>query len=149
MAWKRFQILYDTKLHLKNLINIQVSASVSNTVFWKQKTTDGQLTKVAEIDISVSRLLPIFLGFLFGRIWSRKKSVGFRKFSLEKVLVLENLVLKKKYRFGSREFGLGKKYLFRIIWSRKKSIGFDFGKFGIGTKVSVSVSVKILSSFTE
>ena len=34
-----------------------------------------------------------------------------------------------------------------LVW--EKSLGFSFGKIGIGKKVSVSVSVKILvSSFT-
>ena len=55
--------------------------------------------------------------------------------------------------FGFREFGLGKKkyqFGFRIIWSREKSFGFVVRKFGIGKKVTVSVSVKILvSSFSE
>ena len=66
--------------------------------------------------------------------------IGFQEFGLGKkvsVLVLENLVLEKKYLFR-----------FRRIWSRKKSIGF--GKFGLEKKVSVSVSVKILvSSFSD
>merc|ERR1712013_90533 len=41
------------------------------------------------------------------------------------------------------------RYRFRKIWYRKKSLGIGFRKFGIGKKVSVSVSVKILvSSFS-
>ena len=82
--------------------------------FWTVLANSGHfgllwatLSQLAEIDISVSRLLPIFLGFLFPRIWSWKKGIGFRKFSLEKSLGLGKLGLEKKYCFGSREFGLG------------------------------------------
>ena len=43
----------------------------------------------------------------------------------------------------------GFQFRFQKIWYRKKSLGIGFGKFGIGKKVSVSVSVKILvSSFS-
>ena len=50
--------------------------------------------------------------------------------------ISESLVSEKKYRF-----------VFRKIRYQKKS--FQFGKFGIGKKVSLSVSVKILvSSFS-
>ena len=76
---------------------------------------------LAEIDISVSKLLSFetFANFL-------------------RVSVLENSVSEKKSR-----------YRFRKIWYRKKSLGIGFGKFGIGKKVSVSVSVKFLvSSFS-
>ena len=64
-----------------------------------------------EIDISVSKLLPIFEGFSFGfkkfglrkkswfrKIWSRKKSLDFGKFGI-----------RKKVDFGFEEFGLGGK----------------------------------------
>ena len=88
------------------------------------------------------------------------------------VLVSKNIGLVKKSRFRfwkkssgfgkkvsvSENFGLGKKsrFWFLKIWSRKKvsvsvseKIGLGFGKFGIGKKVLVSVSVKILvSSFS-
>ena len=105
---------------------------------------------LAEIDISVSKLLgfetfAIFLGFWFRfrRIWSQKK-----------VSVSENLVLEKSLGFGLGEFGLRKKVLVSVlenlvsekkyrfwfwrIWSQKKSIGFGFGKFGLGKKAFVS-----------
>ena len=60
----------------------------------------------------------------------------FAKFLM--ISVSKNLVAEKKYR-----------YRFRKIWYRKKSLGIGFGKFGIGKKVSVSVSVKFLvSSFS-
>ena len=60
----------------------------------------------------------------------------FAKFLMISVSVSKNLVSEKKYRF-------------RKIWYRKKSLGIGFEKFGIGKKVSVLVSVKILvSSFT-
>ena len=78
----------------------------------------------AEIDISVSKLL----GF-----------ETFANFLRVSVSVSENLVSEKKSR-----------YRFRKIWYWKKSLGIGFGKFGIGKKVLVSVSVKILvSSFSE
>ena len=54
------------------------------------------------------------------------------------VSVSENVVSEKKYRFR-----------FRKNLVSEKSFGFGFRKFGIGKKVSVSVSVKFLvSSFS-
>ena len=62
----------------------------------------------------------------------------FAKFLMISVSVSKNLVSEKKFRFRFQNF-----------WSRKKSIGIGFRKFGIGKKVSVSVSVKFLvSSFS-
>ena len=56
----------------------------------------------------------------------------FAKFLMNSVSVLKNLVSEKKYWFR-----------FRKIWFRKKSLGF--GKIGLGKKVSVSVSEKLVS----
>ena len=39
----------------------------------------------------------------------------------------------------------GYRFRFRKIWYRKKSLGIDFGKLGIGKKVSVSVSENLVS----
>ena len=39
----------------------------------------------------------------------------------------------------------GFRYQFWRIWSRKKSLGFGFGEFGLGKKVSVSVSENLVS----
>ena len=87
---------------------------------------------VAEIDILVSKLLGFetfanFLGFWFRfqKILSRKKVL---------VSVSENLVSEKKSRFRFRK---------KLV--SEKSLGFGFGKFGLGRKVSVSVSEKIWS----
>ena len=89
-------------------------------------TSDQRLTFRFR-NFSVSKLLPIFEGF------------GFGKFGLEKkvsVSVLKKLVLEKSMgfsfgKFGFRKkvsvlekFGLGKKSRFRKVWSRKKSFGF-------------------------
>ena len=48
---------------------------------------------------------------------------------------------------GFGEFGLEEKsrFWFWRIWSRKKSLGFGFVKFGLGNKVSVSVSENLVS----
>ena len=53
----------------------------------------------------------------------------FANFWRVSVSVLENLVSEKKSRFW-----------FWRIWSWKKSLGFGFREFGLGKKVSVSVS---------
>ena len=47
------------------------------------------------------------------------------------VLISENLVSEKKYRF----------------WSRRKSVGFDFGEFGFGKIFLVSIKI-LFSSFS-
>ena len=82
----------------------------------------------------VSRLLPIFLGFRFRKIWSRKKSLGFGygKFGLKK----------KSLGFSFGEFGLGKKFRLRKIWSKKKS-RFGFGKLDLG-KEKIKITRKKL-----
>ena len=76
----------------------------------------------------------------------------FANFLRVSVSVSENLVSEKKSRYRFQKIWYWKKSLgigFRKIWYRKKSLGIGFGKFGIGKKVSVSVSVKILvSSFS-
>merc|ERR1711954_438812 len=64
--------------------------------------------------------------FRFGKIWSRKKSLGFGfgKFGLGRKVSVS----------VSEKFGLGKKsrFRFRKIWYRKKSLGIGFGQnFGI------------------
>ena len=55
----------------------------------------------------------------------------FAKFLMILVLVSKNLVSEIKYRFR-----------FQKIWYRKRSLGFGFRIFGLGKKVSVSVSEK-------
>ena len=85
----------------------------------------------------------------------------FANFWRVSVLVSENLVSGKKSRFwfrkiwsqkkimgfGYREFGLEKRISFGKFGIEKKSFALE--KFGIGRKVSVLVSVKILvSSFS-
>ena len=85
----------------------------------------------------------------------------FANFWRVSVLVLENLVSGKMSRFwfrkiwsqkkimgfGYREFGLEKRISFGKFGIEKKSFALE--KFGIGRKVSVLVSVKILvSSFS-
>ena len=55
----------------------------------------------------------------------------FAKFLMISVLVSKNLVSEIKYRFR-----------FQKIWYRKRSLGFGFRIFGLGKKVSVSVSEK-------
>ena len=45
---------------------------------------------------------------------------------------------KSHFRFRFR-------YWFWRIWSRKKSLSFGFGEFGLGKKVSVSVSENLVS----
>ena len=63
----------------------------------------------------------------------------FAKFLRVLVSVPDNLVSGKKSRFR-----------FQKNLVSEKSLGFGFGKFGIGKKVLVSVSVKILvSSFSD
>ena len=103
----------------------------SSALFHLKKCNPWKLVlKLAlDIDISVSRLLPIFEGFGFGEFGLGKKV---------SVSVSENLVSEEKYRFQ-----------FRKNLVSEKSLGFGIGKFGIVKKVSVSVSVKILvSSFS-
>ena len=63
----------------------------------------------------------------------------------------KNLVSEKSLGFGFGKFGLGRKVSVSVSekFGLGKSLGFGFGKFGIVKKVSVSVSVKILvSSFS-
>ena len=66
-----------------------------------------------------------------------------------RVSVSKNLVSEKSLGFG--KFVSEEKYWFRF-WKNlvsEKSLSFGFGKFAIGKKVSVSVSVKFLvSSFS-
>ena len=95
------------------MFNVWVYFAVSNLLLFQSGISEPEF----------SRLLPIFGGFLFqfGRIWSRIKSLGFRKFGLGKkvsVSVSENLVSEKS---------------------------FGFGKFGLEKKVSVLVSEKLVS----
>ena len=117
--------------------------SLADILFWAMKP----YTKV-EIE----------LFWIKGRLCFDIRFGGFGLRKKVSVLVLDNLVSEKSICFG--QFGLQKKYLFRKIWSQKKNRfrfrkilwrkrSLSFGKFGIGKKISVSVSVKILvSSFS-
>ena len=61
------------------------------------------------------------------------------------------MVSEKSLGFGFRKFGIGKKVSVSVSENlvSEKSLGIGFGKFGIGKKVSVSVLVNILvSSFS-
>ena len=44
-----------------------------------------------------------------------------------------------------RQFFGESRYRYRKIWSRKKSLGIGIEKFGLGKKVSVSVSENLVS----
>ena len=78
-------------------------------------------TKYTKLNILVLKLLPIFLGFRFRKIWSQKRiSFGFEKIWSRKkvsVSISENLVSEKVSEMVS-----------------EKCLDFNFGKFGFGKK---------------
>ena len=122
--------------------------------FWRRRNTEEKEENIWRRSLQkVSKILRS-LGFSLGL-------ETFANFWRVSVLVSENLVSGKKSRFwfrkiwsqkkimgfGYREFGLEKRISFGKFGIEKKSFALE--KFGIGRKVSVLVSVKILvSSFS-
>ena len=61
------------------------------------------------------------------------------------VSVSANLVSKKSLGFGFGKFGLGKKVSVSVSENLVSEKSFGFGKFGLEKKVSVLVSEKLVS----
>ena len=102
--------------------------------FWRRKKNRRKRRKIFGEDlskncqgyseVSVSRLLPIFGGFQFWRIWSWKKK---SQFCFRKIWSR-----KKSIGFGFGKFGLGRKILVsvsEILLSEKKSRYRFWSKF--------------------